>query len=195
MGEQGLTVAVIDPSRARAALVEEGLRASGVERVVVVPDTADLLERLAAIGPDVVVIGLGSPSRDLLERMFHVARSVGRPVAMFVDRSGAAMVEAAIDAGISAYVVDGLKPERVKPIVDVAIARFQALARLQRELSEARNALAERKLIERAKGMLMTARGIPEEEAYALLRRTAMDEKRKIAEIARSLVASAKLLG
>lgn len=195
MGERSLTVAVIDSSRTRAAIVVDGLRASGVERVVIVTDAADLLPRLAAVDPDAVVIGLESPSRDLLERMFKISRSVARPVAMFVDKSDAAMIEAAVEAGVAAYVVDGLKPERVKAIVDLAILRFDAFARLQRELSAAKNELAERKLIERAKGVLMKAKGIPEEEAYALLRRTAMNEKRKIAEIARSLVASVKLLG
>ena len=108
MPEGKLTVAVIDPSRARAAIVEEGLRASGVDRVVVIPETGGLLERLARIDPDVIVIDLENPSRDLLEQMFHVSRLVERPVAMFVDNSDQAMLEAAVDAGISAYVVDGL---------------------------------------------------------------------------------------
>ncbi|HEX8166321.1 MAG TPA: ANTAR domain-containing protein [Beijerinckiaceae bacterium] len=194
MIERGLTVAVVGPSRARAAVVEDGLRGSGVGKVVVIPDTADLLERLAAVNPDVVVIDLESPSRDLLEEMFQVSRSVGRPVAMFVDQSDPAMAQAAVDAGISAYVVDGLRPERVKAIVDVAILRFNAFARLERELSAVRGELADRKLVERAKGVLMKAKGIPEAEAYALLRRTAMNEKRKIAEIARALVTGAELL-
>lgn len=194
MTEKGLTVAVIDPGRARAAVVEDGLHNSGVGRVVVIPGTADLLDRLAAVDPDVVVIDLKSPSRDLLEEMLRVSRSAGRPVAMFVDRSDAAMTKAAVDAGISAYVVDGLRPERVKAVVDLAILRFDAFARLERELSAAKGELADRKLVERAKGVLMKAKGIPEEEAYALLRRSAMNQKRRIAEIARALVTSAELL-
>jgi response regulator NasT len=195
MLEPNLTVAVVDPSRARGAIVEEGLRAAGIDRVVVIPETADLLERLAAIDPDVVVIDLESPSRDLLEQMFQVSRLVERPVAMFVDQSDTAMMQAAVDAGISAYVVDGLKSERVKSIIDVAILRFNAFARLQRELSEAKGELADRKTIERAKGLLMKAKGLPEEEAYALMRRTAMDHKRKLVDIARSIVTAADLLG
>ena len=189
-----LTVAVVDPSHARAAIVEEGLRAAGVARVVVIAETEDLLARLAEVSPDVVVIDLESPSRDLLEQMFHVSRAVERPVAMFVDQSDTAMMQAAVDAGISAYVVDGLKPERVKTIIDIAILRFNAFARLQRELSEAKNELADRKVIERAKGLLMRLKGLKEDEAYALLRRTAMNEKRKLADIARSIVTAADLL-
>jgi response regulator NasT len=146
------------------------------------------------VSPDVVVIDLESPSRDLLEQMFHVSRAVERPVAMFVDQSDTAMMQAAVDAGISAYVVDGLKPERVKTIIDIAILRFNAFARLQRELSEAKNELADRKVIERAKGLLMQLKGLKEDEAYALLRRTAMNEKRKLADIARSIVTAADLL-
>ena len=171
------------------------MRASGVERVVVIPETGGLLERLARIDPDVIVIDLENPSRDLLEQMFHISRLVERPVAMFVDNSDQAMLEAAVDAGISAYVVDGLKPERVKSVIDIAILRFNAFARLQRELAEARGELADRKIVEKAKGLLMRAKGLSEEEAYALLRRTAMNEKRKLADIARSVVTAADLLG
>jgi response regulator NasT len=112
---------------------------------------------------------------------------------MFVDQSDTAMMQAAVDAGISAYVVDGLKPDRVKPIIDIAILRFNAFARLQKELSEAKTELADRKVIDRAKGLLMTAKGLSEEDAYALLRRTAMNEKRKLADIARSIVTAAEL--
>jgi response regulator NasT len=194
MNEAHLTIAVIDPSQARAAIVEEGLRAAGVDRVIVIPDTVDLLARLAALNPDVVVIDLESPSRDLLEQMFDVSRVIERPVAMFVDQTDGAMMQAAVDAGISAYVVDGLRPERVKAIIDIAILRFNAFARLQRELSEARNELADRKVVERAKGLLMRARGVGEEEAYAMLRRKAMNEKRKLVEIARAVVTAMEIL-
>jgi two-component system, response regulator / RNA-binding antiterminator len=195
MRDKGLAIAIIDPSRARAAILEEGLRAAGVERVIVIPDGADLMARLAEVDPDIVVIDLENPSRDVLEQMVQVARPVERPVAMFVDHSDAAMMQAAVDAGVSAYVIDGLKAERVKSIVDVAIARFNAFARLQRELADARTELAERKLIDRAKGIVMKAKGLSEEEAYALLRRTAMNRKCKISDIAQSIITSAELLG
>lgn len=195
MRDKELTIAIIDPSRARAAILEEGLRAAGVERVIVIPEGADLMARLAELDPDIVVIDLQNPSRDVLEHMVQVSRPVERPVAMFVDHSDAAMMQAAVDAGVSAYVIDGLKAERVKSVVDVAIARFNAFARLQRELTEVRTELAERKLIDRAKGIVMKAKGLGEDEAYALLRRTAMNRKCKISDIAQSIITSAELLG
>lgn len=195
MTDSNLTVAVIDPSRARAAILEEGLRAAGVADVVVLPDGTDLETRVASLKPDIIVVHLESPSRDVLEQMSGIARHVERPVAMFVDRSDRSMMQAAVDAGISAYVVDGLRPERIKPVLDVAILRFNAFARLQRELDEVRGELADRKLIERAKGILMSRKAIGEDEAYKLLRRQAMNEKRKIADIARAIVTAADLLG
>lgn len=195
MSESNLTIAVVDLNPARAAVVEEGLRAAGIQRVVVIPDTADLLRRLAELDPDVVVMDLESPSRDLLEQMFHVSRLVERPVAMFVDQSDVSMMQAAVDAGISAYVVDGLKGERVKSVIDVAILRFNAFAKLQRELKEAKDELAARKTIERAKFLIMKAKNISEEEAYAMLRRKAMNEQRKIVDIAQAIVTSHELLG
>ncbi len=195
MSETSLTVAVVDPSRARAAILEEGLRAAGVDSVFVVSEGVDLQARVAALRPDVVVVHLESPSRDILEQMSGLGRHVERPVAMFVDRSDQTMMQAAIDAGISAYVVDGLRPERIKPILDIAIARFNAFARLQRELDEARSELADRKLIERAKGILMSRKALSEDEAYKLMRRQAMNEKRKLVDVARAVVTAADLFG
>jgi response regulator NasT len=113
---------------------------------------------------------------------------------MFVDRADLASIEAAVEAGVSAYVVDGLKQERVKPILDMAVSRFNAYSRLTRELDEARGELENRKLIDRAKGILMKSRGLTEEAAYALLRKTAMNQNRKIADIAQSLITAAGLL-
>jgi response regulator NasT len=127
--------------------------------------------------------------------MFQVSRSVRRPVVMFVDQSDKASIEAAIDAGVSAYVVDGMRKERVKPILDMAISRFNAFHRLREELDRTKQALEDRKIIDRAKGILMKSRNISEEDAYALLRKTAMNESRRMADVARSLVTAAKLLG
>jgi response regulator NasT len=127
--------------------------------------------------------------------MFQLSRAVKRPIAMFVDRSDRASIEAAVEAGVSAYVVDGLKRERVKPILDMAISRFNAFSRLTRELEEAKSELENRKVIERAKGILMKSRGLSEADAYALLRKTAMSQNRRIADIAGSLITAAGLLG
>ena len=153
-----------------------------------------MLARIATIDPDVILIDLENPSRDTLEQMFQVSRHAKRPIAMFVDQSDSETVQAAIDAGVSAYVVDGLRRERVKPILDLTISRFRAFDRLQRELSEAKSALEDRKLIDQAKAIVMKQKGLDEHAAYALLRRTAMNQNRRIADLARALVAAAPLL-
>jgi Response regulator with putative antiterminator output domain len=194
MPRASLAILVIDENRIRASIIEAGLREAGHDNVALVHDVTGIARRIAEINPDVIVIDLENPNRDMLENMFQLSRAVKRPIAMFVDRSDQASIEAAVDAGVSAYVVDGLKQERVKPILDMAISRFNAFARLTRELEEARSELADRKLVERAKGILMKSRGMTEEAAYALLRKTAMNQNRKIAEIAQSLVTAAGLL-
>ncbi|MGO4436217.1 ANTAR domain-containing response regulator [Rhizobium sp. RAF56] len=189
-----LIVLVIDENRIRASVIEEGLREAGYSRVTIIHDMQGLARRIAEINPDVIVIDLENPNRDMLESFFQISRAVQRPIAMFVDKSDEASIEAAVDAGVSAYIVDGLKQERVRPILKMAITRFNAFSRLSRELEEARSELENRKLIERAKGLLMRSRGISEEAAYAMLRKTAMNQNRKIVEIAQSLVTAASLL-
>jgi two-component system, response regulator / RNA-binding antiterminator len=198
-----LRILIIDANAVRAAIIEDGIReahgdgASSPSTVVVhhiVHDPLDLLPRIASIDPDVILIDLENPSRDTLEQMFQVSRLARRPIAMFVDQADSASVQAAIDAGVSAYVVDGLRKERVKPILDVTISRFNLFERLRTELSQAKSALEDRKMIERAKAILMSQRHLSEEEAYELLRRTAMNQNKKIIDLARSLVTAASLL-
>jgi len=183
-----LKIAIVDENPMRAAILEEGLRDAGLDNVAHVGDMVNLLARLNAIDPDVILIGLENPSRDVLEQMFQVSRTVKRPVAMFVDQSDTASIEAAINAGVSAYVVDGLRKERVKHILDMAVMRFRAFTRLRDELDRAKTALEDRKVIDRAKGILMRSKNLPEEEAYAMLRKAAMNEKRRIADIAQSII-------
>lgn len=189
-----LTVLVIDENAIRASIIEEGLREAGHLRVTVVNEVNGIARIIENLKPDVIIIDLENPNRDMMEHLFQLTRTVGRPIAMFVDRSDTASIEAAVDAGVSAYIVDGLKKERVKPILDMAVSRFNAFSRLQRELADARSALEERKVIERAKGILMKMRGLSEEEAFALLRQTAMNEKKKLSDIAQSVVTAAGLL-
>ena len=195
MAAGSLTILVIDENRIRASIIEAGLRDAGHRQVTVIHDVAGIARRIAEIEPDVIVIDLENPNRDMLENMFQLSRAVKRPIAMFVDRSDQASIEAAVDAGVSAYVVDGLKKERIKPILDMAISRFNAFSRMARELEEARSELENRKVIDRAKGILMKSRGLSEEAAYTLLRKSAMNQNRKIADIAQSLVTAAGLLG
>lgn len=193
MTDASLKIVIIDENPVRGAILEDGLREAGHHKVTRIGDTANLLARISTYDPDVILIDLGSPSRDTLEQMFQISRIVRRPVAMFVDQSDTASIQAAIDAGVSAYVVDGLKQERIKPILDTCISRFNVFSRLQEELHEAKTALEERKILDRAKGILMKAKGLSEEEAYGLMRKTAMNEKRRIADIAQAIVTAAEL--
>jgi response regulator NasT len=192
--ESSPKIAIVDESPIRAAILEEGLREAGFTDVVRIDEMQSLLSRIYALDPDVIVIDLENPSRDILEQMFQVSRAVRRPVAMFVDQSDAASIQASVDAGVSAYIVDGLKKERLKPILDLCISRFNAFAKLQDELDRTKSALEDRKVIERAKGILMKLKGLSEDEAYVLLRSTAMREKKKIGEIAQSILTASELL-
>jgi two-component system, response regulator / RNA-binding antiterminator len=194
MADVPLHILLIDDDAVRASVIEEGLREAQHEKVTVISDMRQLLRQIVDVDPNVIFIGLENPNRDVLEQMFQVSRSVHRPVVMFVDQSDKASIEAAIDAGVSAYVVNGLRKERVKPILDMAISRFNAFHRLREELDRTRQALEDRKVIDKAKGILMKNRGVSEDAAYALLRKTAMNESRRVADVARSLVTAAKLL-
>jgi two-component system, response regulator / RNA-binding antiterminator len=189
-----LKIAVIAANPVRAAILDEGLREAGYSAIVPINELTDLLARLFALDPDVIIIDLETPSRDVLEQTFQVSRAVRRPIAMFVDQADSASIQAAVEAGVSAYIVDGLRKERIRPILDITVSRFRTLARLQDELAAAKEALEDRKTIERAKGILMKNRRLDEEQAYLLLRKTAMNQKRKLADIARSVVTAAHLL-
>ena len=192
--EQSPKIVIVDESPIRAAILEEGLREAGYTSVVRISEMQSLLARIYALDPDIILIDLENPSRDILEQMFQVSRAVRRPIAMFVDQSDAASIQASVDAGVSAYIVDGLKKERIKPILDLCVSRFNAFSKLQDELDRTRSALEERKVIDRAKGILMKLKGLTEEEAYVLMRSTAMREKKKIGEIAQSILTASELL-
>ncbi len=195
MPSPDLSILIIDENRIRASIIEEGLREAGYGRVAIIHDVNEVGRTIEQTTPDVIFIDLENPKRDTLEHFFSLSRAIQRPIAMFVDRSDGATIEKAVEAGVSAYVVDGLKKERVKPILDMAISRFNAFSRLTRELEEARSALEERKIVDQAKGILMKTKGLSEPDAYALLRRTAMNQNRRLVDIAQSLVTAASLLG
>ncbi len=194
MSERPLRILVIDANRIRASIIEEGLRESGFADVITLFEVNQAMRQIVDVDPDVVFIDLENPSRDELEHMFQVSRAIKRPVAMFVDSSDRTSTERAIEAGVSAYIVDGLKKERVKTILDMAVSRFNAFSRLQQELESAKSQLADRKRIDQAKALLMKTRGMSEPEAYALLRNTAMNQNRRIADIAESLIVAAGML-
>jgi response regulator NasT len=192
--DSSLKIVIVDESAVRASILADGLHEAGFTQVTRIDETRNLLTRIYAIDPDVILIDLENPSRDMLEQMFQMSRVVRRPIAMFVDQSDSASIQAAVDAGVSAYIVDGLKKERVKHILDMCISRFNAFSRLQSELEKAKNAIEDRKFIDRAKGILMSAKKLTEEEAYALMRRTAMNEHKKIIDIAQAVITASEML-
>lgn len=192
--EQSPKIVIVDESPIRAAILEEGLRDAGFTQVVHISEMQSLLARIYSVDPDIILIDLENPSRDVLEAMFQVSRAVKRPIAMFVDQSDSASIQASVEAGVSAYIVDGLKKERIKPILDLCVSRFNAFAKLQEELERTKSQLEDRKVIERAKGILMKVKGLTEDEAYVLLRSTAMREKKKIGEIAQSIITASEML-
>lgn len=192
--DSSFKIVIVDESPIRAAILKEGLRDAGFTSVEHIAEMQNLLARIYRIDPDVILIDLENPSRDILEQMFQVSRAVRRPIAMFVDQSDAASIQQSVDAGVSAYIVDGLKKERIKPILDLCISRFNAFSKLQDELDRTKSALEDRKILDRAKGLLMKAKGLTEEEAYVLIRSTAMREKKKIGDIAQSIITAAELL-
>jgi len=193
MPEETLSIVVIDQVPERANLITTGLNGAGYADVTVIADTVDLLGRIAAINPSVIIVDLENPKRDTVEQMFRVSQQVQRPVVMFVDQSDADTTRAAMEAGVSAYVVDGMQPERIRPIVDLAIARFNRFHKLESQVEELSTELAQRKTIEQAKGILMQQRNLSEPDAYGLLRKASMDQKRPLAEIAESIIVASKV--
>ncbi len=191
----GMRIAIIDTSTSRAAIIYDGLRDAGLTDLVLIDPAKPVLEQLDRARPEVVLVNLENPSRDVLEDYFAMSRALARPIAMFVDQSDTEVTAAAVDAGVSAYIVDGLTSARIKPVLDLAVRRFQAFARLQAELAEARTALADRTSVDKAKAILMKRRGLDEPAAYALLRGHAMSTNRRIAEVAEAIVTSEALMG
>ena len=193
MSAPELSILIIDENRVRAAIIEDGLREAGHSRISVVTGMTGLVRQIENAAPDVIVIDLENPNRDMLEDLFRVSRAVRKPIAMFVDKSDTAMIARAIEAGVSAYVVDGLRKERVKAILDLAVSRFNAFERIREELETAKQALTDRKAVDRAKGILMKMKRISEDDAYALLRQTAMNKNMRIGKVAEGIIAAAGL--
>ncbi|WP_121062064.1 ANTAR domain-containing response regulator [Chachezhania antarctica] len=189
-----LTIVVVEKDRDRAIQIVDALRVADDFEVHVISEPTALARQIAAHAPDIVLIDIDNPSRDTLEELTLASGPLDRPVAMFVSNDAGGLARTAIEAGVSAYVVDGLQPERLKSVLDAATARFQLFRRMRTELAETKRALEERKVIDRAKGLLMKAKGMGEDEAYALLRKTAMDQGRKVADVAEALVTAAGLL-
>lgn len=175
--------------------LREALEAAGFEVLGAVAAAGALLKAVETLQPDVVILDVDSPSRDTLEQLAMLHRDAPRPVVMFSADGDDALIRAAVGAGVTAYVVDGLSPARLAPVVQVALARFEQQAHLRQRLDEVQQKLADRKLIDRAKGLLMARRGMSEAEAYAALRQQAMRQGLRLAEVARRIIDMADLLG
>jgi response regulator NasT len=189
-----LRVLIVDSSAERAALLEQALSDAGHAVVGRFTSSAGLPARVIELQPDVIIIDIESPDRDTLENMRHVTRDNPKPIVMFAEQGDTEMIQSAIRAGVSAYVVDGLSKSRIKPVVDVAIARFREFHALQNELIEVKSKLADRKYIDKAKGMLIEKYKMTEEEAYGALRKMAMNRNQRIAEVARNMIAMLDML-
>lgn len=189
-----LRILVIDEVEGRAAEICAGLAIAGYQVAALLPSVLDLAAKVETIKPDVILIQTDSPSRDTLEHLAVVNEEMPRPVVMFANKGEAPLVRKALKAGVSAYIVDGLASKRLKPVIDVAIARFEEYQELRRERDEATQKLADRKLIDRAKGVLMKARNYDEDAAYNALRKLAMDRGEPLAKVARQVIEMADLL-
>jgi len=186
---------VDDASHEEAEALEDSLRALGFEVAVATPDARSLLDRVGELAPDVIIIASESPTRDTLEQLAFVTERRPRPIVLFTEDRANATIAAALRAGVSAYIVDGVDRERLRPILDVAIARFEQERALRAELRDAKDRLADRKIIERAKGVLMREKGVGEDEAFALMRKLAMDRNRRLADIAQQILDVTDLIG
>lgn len=193
MSTPEMVILIVDESVERARLIEQALHEAGHRKVKTYHQLKGVAREIEIQAPDVIVMDLGNPERDFLEHMFRLSKSLRKPIAMFVDQSSDEAMLNAVEAGVSAYVVDGLKRERVKPILDLAIARFRAFERLRGERDDAIQALDERKLIERAKGLLMKMQAMDEAEAFEKMRSAAMSQNRTLAEIAKAIIASSEI--
>ena len=190
-----LKVMLVEEDPDRAAGVRAALEANGCEVVSRLASPMEIYDAVVACSPDVIIIDTESPSRDSLESLAFVARDRPHPIVMFSGDRSSDTIREAIRAGVSAYVVDGLSPERLQPILEVAVERFAAEQGLKQELADARSQLAGRKEVERAKGILMKQKNIAEDEAFQQLRRFAMDRGIKMADAAAQVIDMAKLLG
>lgn len=189
-----MRIVIVDENAGRASIIEEGLSQLPGGEVFVLTERRALMQSIQDIEPDIVLIDLGNPSRDVLEEYFTVSRALAKPIAMFVDESDDDAIAASIDAGVSAYVVNGLASHRIKSVLDLAVRRFEAFSRLQSDLAEARGKLAEREMVDKAKRIIMNSKGVTEPEAYAELRRKAMSSSKRIAQIAEAVVTAHELL-
>ena len=192
--KESLRVMLVDDKSDRCAILEPALGNVGCVLVACVSGDADLLSAVERCHPDVILIDIEAPGRDTLENLASVHSLIPRPMVMFTRDDDQRTIRRATRAGVSAYVVDGLQTARVRPIIDAAVARFEQFNRLGSELKKARRQLNERKTIDKAKGIIMSQRGLTEEQAYRAMRKLAMDTNRKLVEVAQNIIDAASIL-
>lgn len=192
--QQDLSILVVEADPDKARQIIDALTDGGWTRVHALAQITGLERAIRTHAPDIVLIDMANPDRDTLEHISQVSDTKARTVAMFVDQTDEELTLAALNAGVSAYVVDGLQMNRIKPVLETAIMRFQMMKKMQSELDAAKRALEDRKTLDRAKGILMRQRNLNEDDAYKLLRKTAMDQGRKVIDVAQALVTAADLL-
>lgn len=189
-----LRILIVEPDPDRGRAIIDALTDAGWSEIKALAQMSALDRTVKDFAPDIVLIDLANPDRDTLEHISYATETSKRAVALFVDQTDDALTQAALNAGVSAYVVDGLNMERIKSVLETAIARFKLMRQMQSELQAAKQALEDRKQIDRAKGILMRQRGLSEDAAYTLLRKTAMSQNRKVIDVANALVTAADLL-
>jgi len=185
---------LIDQNRGRVAILEQALIDNGYEVVARSSVEDNLIQRISETKPDVIIVDMESPDRDTLESMRCISRDQPKPIVMFTERSDQFSITEAVKAGISAYVVDGMNPGRLNAIMEVAMARFREYQALRDELEETKSQLEDRKLIDKAKGILMKLKGMSEDDAYRMIQKISMDRNIKIGEAARNVIMVADLL-
>lgn len=189
-----LSILVVETDDDKARQIIDALIEAGWHKVRALGQISGLARAIREHAPDIVLIDVANPDRDTLEHISLVSDTQARTVAMFVDQTDSDLTQAALNAGVSAYVVDGLQMNRIKPVLETAITRFQMMRKMRSELDAAKRALEDRKTLDRAKGILMRKRGLTEDDAYKLLRKTAMDQGRKVIDVAQALVTASDLL-
>lgn len=190
-----LRVLVIDESQSRAGEICAALALAGYQVAALLPTVLDLAAKVEKIRPDAILIQTDAPSRDTLEHLAVMNDAFPRPIVMFSNEGNGDTIRKAIKAGVSSYVVDGMSPHRLQPILEVAIARFEEFQSLKKERDDATRKLADRKVIDRAKGLLMKTRGLDEDAAYNALRKLAMDRKQPLIKVAAQVIEMAEFLG
>ncbi|MGR0278624.1 ANTAR domain-containing response regulator [Marinomonas dokdonensis] len=193
--ENELTVMLVDNEPARAAIVEQAMRDNGYRVIKRLSSARNLTQAVNESQPDMVIIDIESPDRDMLENMSRLTKDNPRPIVMFAEEDDSRHVEAAIRAGVSAYVVDGVQSGSVKALLQVAIARFREFQALRSELESVKSQLEDRKLIEKAKGLIMKHQGCDEPAAYQALRKLAMDRSQRMTDVARNIISVMELMG